>query len=333
MIAGQKPESLPVATHIDREAYAVSLITQGPWRFYTLTIPSRVLAQCCYVSNRFDDPEEGFQRRLDHKRALEIAAYIDSGLGTIPSAVILSAQPEANFVVTGRGKSVEFDVYKNAFLVLDGQHRVYGYSLAGTDLRVPVVIYSGLTREQEVKLFIDINTKQRPVPNELLLDIKRLASYEKPEERFLGELFDEFNTNPESVLAGWLSSAERIDGKLSRVTFNTGVKPALSRFTAHDVDAVFPTLNSFLAAVRQHLDELGVGQTLVDPTVFKALLDIFPRVARQVLGRKGREFDDSDFYEAVSSMFKSKRDFEKPGSSYKALSEKFGKKLDAEPLL
>ncbi len=259
--------------------------------------------------------------------------YIDSGLGTIPSAVILSAQPQANFVVTGRGKSVEFDVQRNAFLVLDGQHRVYGYSLAETDLRVPVVIYSGLSREQEVKLFIDINTKQRPVPNELLLDIKRLASYEKPEERFLGELFDEFNTNPESVLAGWLSSAERIEGKLSRVTFNTGVKPALSRFTAHEVDAVFPTLNSFLAAVRQHLDELGVSQTLVDPTVFKALLDIFPRVARQVLGRKGREFDDSDFYEALSSMFKSKRDFEKPGSSYKALSEKFGKKLDAEPLL
>ncbi len=148
-------------------AYAVSLVTQGSWRFYTLTMPSDVLAKCCYVSNRFEDPNEGFQRRLDTKRAKEIANYIDSGLGTIPNAVILSAQSEASFKVTGRGKTVRFELGSHAFLVLDGQHRVYGYSLAKTSLRVPVVIYNGLTREQEVKLFIDINTKQRPVSNEL----------------------------------------------------------------------------------------------------------------------------------------------------------------------
>ena len=32
-----------------------------------------------------------------------------------------------------------------AFLILDGQHRVYGFSLAKTSLRVPVVIYNNLT--------------------------------------------------------------------------------------------------------------------------------------------------------------------------------------------
>ncbi len=42
------------------------------------------------------------------------------------------------------------------------------FSKARTKLRVPVVVYNGLTKQQESKLFIDINTKQRPVPNELL---------------------------------------------------------------------------------------------------------------------------------------------------------------------
>ncbi len=319
----------------DELAYAVSLITQGDWRFYTLTMPSDILAQCCYVSDRFADPEEGFQRRLDHKRAQDIANYIDCGLGTIPSAVILSAQTAANFKVTGRGKTVRFDFDPRAFLVLDGQHRVWGYSLAKTSLRVPVVIYRDLTREQEVKLFIDINTKQRPVPNELLLDIKRLAAYEKPDEKLLGELFDEFNTHPESVLFGWLSPAERQPGKISRVTFNAAVRPVLNKFSQRDISAIFPSLNDFLAAARQHLVDKGASNCLVDGVVFKALLDMFPRVARVVLDRRGQEYDVSDFYEAMEPVFRQTRKstFEKPGTSYRALSDKLLKKLDLEPLL
>jgi DGQHR domain-containing protein len=316
-------------------AYAVSLITQGDWRFHTLTMPSDVLAGCCYVSDRFDDPKEGFQRRLDTKRAQEIAEYVDSGLGTIPNAVILSAQDGAEFTITGRGKTVRFIYGPHAFLVLDGQHRIYGYSLAHTSLRVPVVIYHGLTREQEVKLFIDINTKQRPVSNELLLDIKRLASYESSNEKFLGELFDEFNTHPDSVLAGWLSSSEKRKGKVSRVTFNSAVRPALARFSQLDVDSVFPTLNSYLSAARQHLSEKQAESAISEATVFKALLDIFPRIARVVIDRRGHDFDDSDFFAAMEPMFRHTRrtTFLKPGKSYKALSGKLIKKLDLEPLL
>jgi DGQHR domain-containing protein len=324
-----------MAKKIEQLAYAVSLITQGNWRFYTLTMPSDILGSCCYVSNRFDDPVEGFQRRLDKKRAQEIAAYIDEGLGTIPSAVILSAQKAADLSVTGRGKTVQFKNIPQAFLVLDGQHRVYGYSLANKSLRVPVVIYNGLTREQEVKLFIDINTKQRPVPNELLLDIKRLASYEEGAEKLLGQLFDEFNTNSESVLQGWLSPAEKAKGKISRVTFNTAVKPVLTRFSQQDVDVVFAALNSYLSAVRQHMEDKNISDAIAEPTVFKAVLDVFPRIARIVRDRKGEDYDDSDFFDALAPVFVRTRRtvFERPGTSYKELSEKLLKKLDSEVLL
>ena len=91
------------------------------------------------------------------------------------------------------GKTVEFTFNPKSFLVLDGQHRVYGFSLAETALRVPVVIYSGLTPTEEARLFIDINTKQRQVPNELLLDIKQLAEREDGRESLLREIFDRFS--------------------------------------------------------------------------------------------------------------------------------------------
>jgi DGQHR domain-containing protein len=316
-------------------AYAVSLITQGQWRFYTLTMPSDVLAKCCYVSDRYKDPAEGFQRRLDKRRAQEIADYIDSGLGTIPSAVILSAQEAADFQLTGRSKTVRFKVQPQSFFVLDGQHRIYGYSLAKTQLRVPVVIYEKLTKEQEVKLFIDINTKQRPVSNELLLDIKRLASYESNDEKLLGQLFDEFNRNPESVLLGWLSSSEKMKGKISRVTFNAAIRPSLDRFSNKEIDSIFATLNSYLAAVRQHLADKRVGDSLGQPTVFRALLDIFPRVARTVIDRNGEGFEVADFFDALEPIFRHARraTFEAPGGSYRELSKKFVDKLDQEPLL
>lgn len=320
---------------VNLAAYAVSLITQGDWRFYTLTVPSDILAQCCYVSDRYKDPVEGFQRRLDKKRAQEIADYIDSGLGTIPSAVILSAQAAAEFELTGRSKTVRFKVNKKSFFVLDGQHRIYGYSLAKTPLRVPVVIYDKLTKDQEVRLFIDINTKQRPVSNELLLDIKRLAMYESNDERLLGQLFDEFNGSPESVLAGWLSPSEKQKGKISRVTFNAAIRPALERFSSKEMESVFPTLNSYIAAVRQHLFDKKVGATLSHPTVFRAIFDMFPRVARIVIDRKGDQFGQADFYEALEPVFRHARKstFEAPGGSYKALSKRLIQRLDLEPIL
>ena len=183
------------AMQSERLSFSASLVTQGNHRFYTLTIPSDVLARTCFVSTRDEDPKEGFQRLLDRKRALEIAAYIDHGLGTIPTSIILSAQEHAALEYVRKSKTIEFFDFEHAFLVLDGQHRVYGFAEAKASLRVPVVIYSGLSRTEESRLFIDINTKQRPVPNELLLDIKSLAEYENDEEERMRGLFDTFNTD------------------------------------------------------------------------------------------------------------------------------------------
>jgi DGQHR domain-containing protein len=169
-------------TKADALSFSVSLVTQGQHKFYTLTMPSDVLAETCFVSTRAEDADGGFQRRLDSARAQEIADYIDSGFGTIPGSIILSAQPEAKLSYDNRKKTIKFLNTRRAFLIIDGQHRVYGFSKAKTALRVPVVIYEGLGRTEESRLFIDINTKQRSVPNELLLDIKKLADYEDETE-------------------------------------------------------------------------------------------------------------------------------------------------------
>lgn len=299
--------------------YSVSLITQGKYRFYTLTVPSSVLAKCCFTSTRDEDPSEGFQRRLDKARALEIADYIDNGFGTIPNSVVLSAQSAAKLVDIGRGKTIEFTIDPKAFLIIDGQHRVYGFRLADTELRVPVVIYNGLSRGEEARLFIDVNTKQRPVPTELLLDIKRLAEAESDSEALLKDIFDLFETASDSALIGLMSSASRSRGKISRVTFNAALKPLLAIFSEPEPEIIYSAVNAYLHAVRKGMTKLQVEKTIVSPIVFKAFMALFKDVAQKTMDKFGRKFTAEHFLQVLNPMFKrmTAGSFSDPGGSYK----------------
>ena len=73
---------------------SVNLVTRGNNKFFTSTIQIDVLTQTCYVSTREEDPEDGFQRVLDRKRALEIAAYVDKGKVWL-FQIVLSCQHKA----------------------------------------------------------------------------------------------------------------------------------------------------------------------------------------------------------------------------------------------
>lgn len=287
----------------DIHRFSTSLITQGSHRFYTCTMPSEVLAKCCFVTTRDEDPSEGFQRTLDEKRAREIAKYIDTGLGTIPCSIILSAQGAADFKVVDKGKTVEFKDDPHSFLVLDGQHRVYGFSLAETNLRVPVVIYSGLSRRDESRLFIDINSKQKGVSNELLLDIKKLAEYEDDTEQMMRKLFDRFYEDRTSQLYGLLSPAKKSKMKISRVTFNLGVKPITFMFKGVEVEYVYNVLNAYFLSFREGLSKMQCEETFTNSVVFRAIMAVFPVIASKVKDRFGSDYTPDNFFEVMEPMF------------------------------
>jgi DGQHR domain-containing protein len=303
------PTEVPIDPEVSAESienrlvrYSVSLVTQGKHRFYTLTLPSDVLAKTCFVTTREEDPAAGFQRLLDKDRAQQIADYIDSGPGTIPNSIVLSAQPEAEVRDVGKGKTVEFRANRKAFLVIDGQHRVYGFSLAKTRLRVPVVIYNGLSKRDESRLFIDINTKQKPVPNELLLDIKKLAEYETDAEQLFGEVFDFFHEEPASPLFGLTSPISRSKGKISRVTFNAAMKPLLGVFEDSEAETVYNVLAAYLLAFRAGAVKLGVGGAITNPIVLRAAMQLFPEVGSRIKD-KSQSYSVDNFAAVLKPIF------------------------------
>lgn len=312
--------------------YSVSTISQGHHKFYTCTIPSDVLAQCCFVTTRDEDPKQGFQRLLDRKRAADIATYIDEGLGTIPSSIILSAQKDAELRIIGRGKTLQFAMRPRAFLVLDGQHRVYGFSLAKSTLRVPVVIYSGLSRRDETRLFIDINSKQKGVPSELLFDIKKLAEYESSTEERLREVYDLFHSQPDSALLGLTSPAAKRTGRISRSTFNAALKPLLDLFSDRSSFDFYSLLNAYLVAFKTGLREIELETAFANSTVFRACVAFFPDVAARVKDKHGSDYSIDRFFDVLRPIFISIRPpwISAPGNSYTELLERFKASLRAQ---
>ncbi|MGO4451766.1 DGQHR domain-containing protein [Phyllobacterium sp. TAF24] len=328
MVDAVKSDKADLANE-NRLRYSVSLVTQGKHQFYTLTVPSAVLAATCAVTTRKEDPKLGFQRELDEKRALEIANYIDNDVGTIPNSIVLSAQPIADLKIVGRGKTLEFNNVPAAFLILDGQHRVYGFSKAKTSLRVPVVIYNGLSRKEETRLFIDINTKQRPVPAQLLLSIKQLAEIESEAEEVLRDVFDHFDQDMDSSLAGYMSAAEAARNKITRVTFNAAVKPLLPIFSGRESGDIYRIMNAYISAISTELSKKTAAPLLAKPVVFRAFMGVFRSIAQRVVDRYDAEYSASNFQSIISPLFVNLpiKKLETPGTSWTALRDYLDNRL------
>ena len=307
--------------------YAISLVRQGEHRFYTLTMHSSVLAACSFATSKDEDPKEGFQRVLDESRAQEIADYIDSG-GTIPSSVVLSAQHDSGFRSVDRGKTAAFKFSPHSFLIIDGQHRVFGFSKAKTAFRVPVVIYDNLSKEQEARLFIDINTKQKPVSKELLLAIKSLANSETDIEARLGQTFDLFHQSPSSALVEVMSSTKKSKGMIDRVTFNVGLRPHLTMFEGREIAYVYGIWNAYFHAVMSGLRSKQVESAIGKKTTFRAFCDVFPDIVQRVQDKFDSKYTAENFAVVMKPLFSLKStQFSQPPSSISELADAMKKTM------
>jgi DNA sulfur modification protein DndB len=254
-------------------------LTQNAQKFYLATVPVEDLFPYCFVTRRIEDPVEGFQRTLNEHRALDIARYLDNSFGSIPTNIVLSAQSEAELTYDSKKKTLRFRRGPKSFLVIDGQHRLFGYALTKKRHRVPVAIYEGLDRKKEAAIFIDVNTNQRGVPAALLLDIKHIADMEEGAETSLRKLFDRLNTDSTSVLNGKLSPSLSVPNKISRVTFNRSVKDIIVNQVLQNLseDKSYMLISNYFKALGQNLKQ---PELLYRSAYFEAFCSLFEDVVR-----------------------------------------------------
>jgi len=310
-------------------SFASILVTQGNYRFYIAALPSEILSKTCFVVSRDEDPVEGFQRRLNPARAEKIANYIDMGVGSIPTAIIVSAQADANLTYNSRSKTITFEELPTSFLIIDGQHRVFGFTKAKTSVRVPVVIYEGLAKKEEARLFVDINTTQEQIPEALLVDVKRLLENETEEERICSELFDKFFAEVGSILNGKLDRIGRSKGMISRVTFNQAVTGLLGIDILHsrEIDEKYKIINNYLLGFQRSFSEISkdLDKVVFRPTVFQAILsaNVYRIVVEKTISmHKGKFTPDSihDVLKVLKSNLPANR-LSRPGNSVKKLED------------
>ena len=314
---------------LQRESVSAVLITQGERKFYTLTLESDILTKTCVATSRAEDPRAGFQRTLDQKRAESIRDYIEHG-GVIPGSIVLSAQEAANLFYDSKKKTIKFDVVPGSFLIIDGQHRVFGFSLSTKKLRVPVVIFSGLSKRDEARLFIDINTLQKSVPNELLLDIKKLAEAETETETQTNAIFDHYDSSSTCYLFGLLSPREKASDKITRATFLAAFKPLIKQYSQIDLERltqIFDTyLQGFASVVPSGID---FRQSVAKPVIFRAVAAVFPLVARLVGFKHNKIYTAANFEDTLKPIRSLKRTvFTSPGASYNQLASVFTNAID-----
>jgi len=89
----------------------------------------------------------------------------------------------------------------------------------------------------------------------LLLDIKQLAEIESESEEVLRDIFDCFDQEIDSSLAGYMSPSEAARSKITRVTFNQAVKPLLAVFPGRSADEIYTVLNAYISAVSAELSK------------------------------------------------------------------------------
>jgi len=246
------------------------------------------LDEMCFVSRRKDDGDKGFQRLLSEKRAKEIAKYLDNNKGVIPSALIVSAQPCAKLEYNKTNRKIVLEREKNSLLVLDGQHRLFGMKYAKKEYEIPVVIFSQLTTQEEIRQFIDINTTQKGVPTALILDIKGPAGTETKIEERQRKLFD--SLNKDSVVAGLMLSNESKAGKISRTTFNSATKMIFESgpVSSQSDEKIYRAVKNYLEAVVTIFRMSEKDSAKITKNIFfKAFLSMFNDVIEKCISTYG----------------------------------------------
>ncbi len=159
----------------------------GGHNFYSFSIEPDTLLKLSYILHSTvtsEESEGAYQRMVSKSRLKEIEFFLNNN-GFFPNSIIINVvTPKENPLYSDPIKATHdsniSDLcvlhlpknYQSAFII-DGQHRLYGYS--NTDWKyknsIPVVAFENLPIEAQVKMFVDINHKQKSVSKNLLTTI------------------------------------------------------------------------------------------------------------------------------------------------------------------
>jgi DGQHR domain-containing protein len=167
--------------------------------------------------------DKAFQRPIIRKKIDELAQYYTScresdALPAIPGAVILTTDASVPFTPSGANPFlglIQLPEEEGTLRALDGQHRLLALAAllhdpaaseedraAARRLQVPAILFSGLSDDQVVELFVTINAKHTRLNASLLVSLSGRQLYGDARMGKVHDLIRALNNQASSPLAG-----------------------------------------------------------------------------------------------------------------------------------
>ncbi|WP_222717459.1 DGQHR domain-containing protein [Listeria portnoyi] len=156
--------------------------SMGGHTYYSFSIEPEKLLKLGYVLHR-NSANKGsmpaYQRIIKKQRLNQVQEFVNNG-GFFPNSIVInidSGKDDLKFELAPKQPKNSISKlgmlhlpqkYKSVYII-DGQHRLYGYSdshFKETN-SIPVVAFLNLEQEQQVKLFMEINENQKAVSKNL----------------------------------------------------------------------------------------------------------------------------------------------------------------------
>ncbi|PWK70526.1 DGQHR domain-containing protein [Aminobacter sp. AP02] len=202
---------------MESRIYAVQA-SMGGIEYYSFCIEPERLLKMGYVLHRSKSIKTlpSYQRLIKKKRLQSIKKFINNG-GYFPNSLIVSVDNESKKArfepfaspipnASSRAGILHLPPQYRSLYVIDGQHRLYGYSDSeyADNNSVPVVAFMELPREEQLRLFMEINENQKAVSKnlkhtldaDLKWDSKNLAERAEGIKKQLAQELGENVTSP-----------------------------------------------------------------------------------------------------------------------------------------
>ncbi len=250
-----------------------------------------------------------YQRVLSKKRLTSVGQHLMESKIPFPN----------NILVSYRGKNIgwepdtivdkeinqgnipgilEFDACPGSFHVIDGQHRLFGYTATPKDQgireehRLIVTAFDGLSVEDEADIFLDVNSNAKPITPDLLMEIE-WASQAKTHINICNGVVFNLRDNENSCLYDFILQAEsRQRGRMSAKNMQTAMTSLKiinknfeeSMFWDTDISTtankIYEFLNNALLAFRNENEDRWKKSNGVTQDIFMSgILKVIDRIA------------------------------------------------------
>lgn len=249
----------------------------GNHTYYSFSIEPERLLKIGYVLHRKEANKSmmpTYQRLIKKKRLTEVQKFVNEG-GYFPNSLIIS--------IDTNGRGLQFDAasmkvdgcisrigilhlpkrYRSAYII-DGQHRLYGYSDSAyaSNNSIPVVAFVDLDQQEQMKIFMDINENQKSVDKSLRVVLNADTLWES----------DDYNERRQALRSkiAQMLAEETTSPLLNRIVVSDDDGSPLRNITVEAIQSAIKKCNFFTVfgkkniIVKDGTFDLGTNQDTCD---------------------------------------------------------------------